>query len=128
MTVLPIRFLRLGVAAIWLAGVSLHSQSAAEQSAHLAVRLQARNVGAANTRVELRIRVAPGWHIGDREPGDTGLPTRITWILPGGMARDEGDVAHAKRTDRPERHRPNSLGRGDGDQRDRAISETVWKD
>jgi DsbC/DsbD-like thiol-disulfide interchange protein len=84
MTILPITFLRLGAAATCLAGVSLHGQSAEEQSAHLSVRLQVSNVGAATTRAALRIRVAPGWHIGDRAPGDTGLPTRITWILPEG--------------------------------------------
>ena len=84
MTISQYTLLRFGVAAISLAGVALHAQSAEEQSAHLSVRLQASSVGAATTRVALRIRVAPGWHIGDREPGDTGLPTRITWILPEG--------------------------------------------
>lgn len=82
MTRSPIRYLRRGMASFWLAGVSVHAQSDEAQSSHLAVRLQVSSGGASMTRAALRIRVAPGWHIGDKEPGDTGLPTRVTWMLP----------------------------------------------
>jgi thiol:disulfide interchange protein DsbD len=36
--------------------------------------------------VGLRLEMDPGWHTYWKNPGDAGLPTRITWTLPGGFA------------------------------------------
>jgi thiol:disulfide interchange protein len=36
--------------------------------------------------VDLHLRVAPGWHIYWKNPGDSGLPTEIAWTLPAGFS------------------------------------------
>ena len=36
------------------------------------------------TAVGLRLRMAPEWHTYWKNPGDSGLPTRIQWVLPEG--------------------------------------------
>jgi thiol:disulfide interchange protein DsbD len=36
--------------------------------------------------LDLRLDIAPGWHIYWRNPGDSGLPTTIDWTLPPGFA------------------------------------------
>lgn len=40
-------------------------------------------------QVALRIRHDPHWHTYWRQPGDSGLPTRIDWRLPGGFQAGE---------------------------------------
>lgn len=35
--------------------------------------------------VALRLEIAEGWHIYWKNPGDSGLPTRVEWILPDGV-------------------------------------------
>ena len=35
--------------------------------------------------VDLHLRIAPGWHIYWRNPGDSGLPTALAWKLPPGF-------------------------------------------
>ena len=35
--------------------------------------------------VALRLKMADGWHTYWRNPGDSGLPTTITWKLPDGV-------------------------------------------
>lgn len=39
------------------------------------------------TRAELLVTLAvdPGWHVSWRNPGETGLPTRLSWSLPAGV-------------------------------------------
>ena len=34
--------------------------------------------------VALRLKMAPGWHTYWRNPGDSGLPTQLSWKLPAG--------------------------------------------
>jgi thiol:disulfide interchange protein DsbD len=34
---------------------------------------------------DVHLAVAPGWHIYWKNPGDSGLPTEIDWVLPGGF-------------------------------------------
>jgi thiol:disulfide interchange protein DsbD len=41
--------------------------------------------------VDLHLDIAQGWHTYWRNPGDSGLPTRIDWTLPPGFAA--GDIA-----------------------------------
>src|SRR6202007_43184 len=36
--------------------------------------------------VDLRLAIAPGWHVYWRNPGDSGLPTTIDWRLPPGFS------------------------------------------
>jgi DsbC/DsbD-like thiol-disulfide interchange protein len=44
-----------------------------------------------DVRVGLRFRLAPGWHIYWRNPGDAGSPPEVTWALPAGARA--GDIA-----------------------------------
>jgi len=39
--------------------------------------------------VGLRLRMAPQWHTYWRNPGDSGLPTKVQWILPEGWKAGE---------------------------------------
>ena len=47
--------------------------------------------------VALRLEIAEGWHIYWKNPGDSGLPTRVEWILPDGVGAS-GMVWPAPRT------------------------------
>lgn len=40
--------------------------------------------------VGLHIKIRPGWHTYWRNPGDSGLPTKIAWSLPSGLSA--GDI------------------------------------
>ena len=40
-------------------------------------------------QLALRIQAEPGWHTYWKNPGDTGLPTRIEWTLPAGLRAGE---------------------------------------
>jgi DsbC/DsbD-like thiol-disulfide interchange protein len=35
--------------------------------------------------VGIRLRIAPGWHLYWKNPGDAGLPVDVAWKLPGGL-------------------------------------------
>src|SRR5436309_1360323 len=35
------------------------------------------------------LKIKPGWHVYWKNPGDSGLPTRVTWKLPEGFTADE---------------------------------------
>src|SRR6476646_5612198 len=39
--------------------------------------------------VDLHLDIAPGWHTYWRNPGDSGLPTEISWKLPSGFSAGE---------------------------------------
>ncbi|MEQ1438431.1 thioredoxin family protein [Fontimonas sp. SYSU GA230001] len=39
--------------------------------------------------VALRLRPEPGWHVYWRNPGDSGIPTRLDWRLPPGVSAGE---------------------------------------
>jgi len=39
--------------------------------------------------VDLHLDIAPGWHTYWRNPGDSGLPTEIAWVLPAGFSAGE---------------------------------------
>lgn len=43
-------------------------------------------VPGAATTVALRLKMAEGWHTYWQNPGDSGLPTTLTWTLPPGMS------------------------------------------
>ena len=48
-------------------------------------------VPGATTTVALRLKLASGWHVYWRNPGDSGLPTTIAWTLPPGI--EAGPIA-----------------------------------
>ena len=53
-------------------------------------------IAASATRAQLLVTLAidPGWHVSWRNPGETGLPTRLSWNLPIGVrvASESGPV------------------------------------
>jgi len=43
------------------------------------------SVAAGTAQLLVTLHVDPGWHVSWRNPGETGLPTRLTWNLPPGV-------------------------------------------
>lgn len=63
------------------------------KTAHVTAELVAAQsawVPGAATTVALRLAIEPGWHTYWRNPGESGLPTTISWRLPPGFAA--GDI------------------------------------
>jgi Disulphide bond corrector protein DsbC len=71
-----------------LMAVTLGAQPRAPLTAGVKhARATIETVSADRRRVELLVtlHVEPGWHVSWRNPGETGLPTRLTWSLPAGV-------------------------------------------
>ena len=49
---------------------------------HARATIEAISSSALAARVLVTLTVDPGWHISWRNPGETGLPTRLSWALP----------------------------------------------
>ncbi|TXH04565.1 MAG: hypothetical protein E6R07_07835 [Nevskiaceae bacterium] len=71
---------------------TLGAQAAAVRTEHLDAELIAENTALVpgENWVALRIRPDEGWHTYWRNPGDTGIPTSLTWTLPAGV--QAGDI------------------------------------
>jgi Disulphide bond corrector protein DsbC len=52
---------------------------------HASARIEPIDVRGKRVRVLVTLRVDPGWHVSWRNPGETGLPTRLSWSLPAGV-------------------------------------------
>ena len=68
------------------------AESAAVTSARASVSLVSESDSyrpGAVTRLGLRFRLAPGWHIYWQNPGDAGSPPDVTWTLPAGARAGE---------------------------------------
>jgi len=52
---------------------------------HARASVEALSATSNRARVLVTLAVDPGWHVSWRNPGETGLPTRLTWTLPGGV-------------------------------------------
>lgn len=75
-----------------LAGVALPAQqrSVPPRQAHARASITPIAVSVNRTTVLVTLAIDPGWHVSWRNPGETGLPTRLTWSLPAGVrARTE---------------------------------------
>ncbi|MCW5625245.1 MAG: hypothetical protein KIT73_11070 [Burkholderiales bacterium] len=73
----------------WLSCLFGPAVAAPVQTAHADAELIADHATAARGQTVLaavRIAHAPGWHTYWRNPGDSGLPTRIAWTLPDGWS------------------------------------------
>lgn len=73
---------------IVLLATSFGGVAAPAKTAHVEAELVAERtafVPGATTTVALRLAMADGWHTYWRNPGDTGLPTALTWKLPEGV-------------------------------------------
>jgi Disulphide bond corrector protein DsbC len=53
---------------------------------HARATIQAVTVAPGTTELLVTLHVDPGWHVSWRNPGDTGLPTRLLWSLPRGVS------------------------------------------
>ena len=87
---------RRGIAAVALSvllGGALHAQPRpfiGTGTPHARAALSSISVGPNRAQVLVTLAIDPGWHVSWRNPGETGLPTRLTWSLPTGVRlRDE---------------------------------------
>jgi thiol:disulfide interchange protein DsbD len=87
---------RCGLQGLALIAFSLFSAIATAQNSsdqpHVKVSLHAEQtaiVAGESFNVALRLQPDEGWHTYWRNPGDTGLPTRIEWQLPAGFVAGE---------------------------------------
>ncbi|HEX3061514.1 MAG TPA: protein-disulfide reductase DsbD domain-containing protein, partial [Usitatibacter sp.] len=74
-----------------LAALPLHAQTVTRTEhveAQLVTEKAAARPGSAFV-VGLRLRMEPQWHTYWRNPGDSGLPTKIKWALPAGWKAGE---------------------------------------
>jgi len=68
---------------------------------HARATVQPISVSATRATLLVRLAVDEGWHVSWRNPGETGLPTRLTWNLPAGvrLRRERWPVPVVTRTD-----------------------------
>lgn len=69
--------------------------------AHARATLRAVSVSDRRATMLVTLAVDPGWHVSWRNPGETGLPTRLAWRLPSGVRvrRETWPVPVIARTD-----------------------------
>jgi thiol:disulfide interchange protein DsbD len=87
----------LPVLAVALA--SLAQAAPVVKTEHVEAQLLAEREGAQPGKpatVGLRLRMEPHWHTYWKNPGDSGLPTRIQWTLPGGWTAGAIQWPHPK--------------------------------
>ncbi|MDE2110540.1 MAG: thioredoxin family protein [Alphaproteobacteria bacterium] len=87
------RFLRLLILAVTAAFVWAAPNYAASsvQADHVALSIAIESPAKPGTTIWAAIRqvIAPGWHTYWRNPGDSGLATSISWVLPKGVIAGE---------------------------------------
>ena len=81
----------ISVMSILAAGaLPAQQRSVPPRQAHARAAITPISVSAGRTTVLVTLTIDPGWHVSWRNPGETGLPTRLTWSLPAGVrARTE---------------------------------------
>jgi Disulphide bond corrector protein DsbC len=52
---------------------------------HAQASIEALSLTSTRAQVLVTLTVDPGWHVSWRNPGETGLPTRLSWSLPAGV-------------------------------------------
>ena len=91
---MPVFCRRTAVAALsasLLTGLSLPIHAAAVKSDHVEAELVAEAsalVRGADNNLALRLVPEAGWHVYWRNPGDSGIPTSLSWTLPAGVTAD----------------------------------------
>ena len=88
------------VAAALAMGATLGLAAAQVKTPHAEVELVAEQSSIApgqTVRIGLSIKHAPDWHTYWKNPGDSGLPTKVTWQLPPGVNISEFDWPAPKR-------------------------------
>jgi thiol:disulfide interchange protein DsbD len=85
----PMLRLHVSAAALATTLICVCGEASAVQAEHLDITLisaQPALVPGQTTQLGLRLRHAPHWHTYWINPGDSGLPTRLTWMLPDGYS------------------------------------------
>ena len=78
---------RLALAALLLTGTGFTTRGDQPVTAELVTEHASIQPGG-TTRVGVHFEIEEGWHIYADPPGDAGLPTTITWIVPSGVLID----------------------------------------
>ncbi len=83
----PVRLGLVTVLAISLAGIGNSGAKIAVRIDHVTLSSMVEKPATPGsvTWVAIRQTISPGWHTYWKNPGDSGLPTMISWILPTGM-------------------------------------------
>ncbi len=84
--------IRLAAAPLFLALALPAGSAPLVKTGHVEAELVADRAAAAPgkpTLVGLKLRMEPNWHTYWKNPGDSGLPTRIQWVLPAGWKAGE---------------------------------------
>ncbi|MBL8994881.1 MAG: hypothetical protein JNM63_16155, partial [Spirochaetia bacterium] len=76
-------FLIAAILALAFISPAFHLSAQGNVSAELVPELHSVQPGKTN-RIGLLLKMKPGWHTYWHNPGDSGLETRISWILPEG--------------------------------------------
>ncbi|MES0874856.1 protein-disulfide reductase DsbD family protein [Sinimarinibacterium thermocellulolyticum] len=84
----PIPYLSVLLLATLAGNVAAAPVRTAEVEAELHAQTLALQHG--DNLVGLRLRPEPGWHVYWRNPGDSGIPTKLEWTLPAGI--DAGEL------------------------------------
>jgi thiol:disulfide interchange protein len=74
-----------------IATVPALAQSTAKHAPHATVQLIAESLNiepGQSLKAGLHVKLEPGWHVYWKNPGDAGLPIRLTWKLPAGFSVD----------------------------------------
>jgi len=80
-----IRSFARGAGVVVLLAAVLSGRAAAQRGS-LNARLTGHRTTPTSDTVALviAVRMTPGWHVGAEQPGESGVPTRLTWKLPAG--------------------------------------------
>lgn len=77
--------LGIAISAAYTAGVSASPVSTPHVQAELVSRHESARPGRP-AEIALRLKIIDHWHTYWQNPGDSGLPTRLTWSLPAGYS------------------------------------------
>lgn len=79
------------LSALLALGLSGIAAAAPVRTAEVEAELHAQHTAlrAGDNLVGLRLRPEPGWHVYWRNPGDSGIPTKLEWTLPDGVQAGE---------------------------------------
>lgn len=79
---------RPGLLAFALTVTAAHAQARPQIGngvKHARASISAVAVSATRAQLLVTLALEPGWHVSWRNPGETGLPTRLSWSLPAGV-------------------------------------------
>ena len=85
-----IRLFFFGLLSLTVLAGSAEAQPTAERYTDVRLVPETSTIKAGDTiTVATEINLAPHWHVYWKNPGDSGLPVKINWTLPEGIAVDD---------------------------------------